>query len=341
MYSDGPVFLFRVPRKQDPLMSQSLESMWLFAMRQAARISLEFAANDLGDPAAAHLWREHAYTLSLQPQTLTAMLVFSRPEAQGELPGAGEGALAFDYLPYVLASANRRNSLIDASVRRAVLRQIRGRQRDAEIARVSPGSVNPPWACTVDVLTWSVLSHFLPEAEVAAFVSETPAASEDADALRRASVSRTWQAQGPEAPTLFYCHLTPGAGDVATDGLEFRLGGEGSHRVRIESAPHHDRVFVAIRGLSLPETMMARAMGRPLSTLLQDPVLRPAAEHLTIQDVSNHVHAGEALLSITCNKVVIRCAPAPAGATFAWESLHDPAAPIEKSTPVLAFGCLP
>jgi hypothetical protein len=317
------------------------EDAWLQAMRTFALPAIRLAAEQIGDPAAAAQWTESEHSLSLaRPESLRALLSFSRPDAGGEIRGAGQSALTFDYLPYAVAGGRGANPLVDAGVRRAVLEQVRGRERDAEVARLSPGERSPAWACTLDVMSWCALAHFMSHDEIAAIVSSEPVAPAHAEDHVPTTIDRIWHDWGSDASGLLYVHLVPDLGRLATDGLGFRLGPPGSPMVRVESEPSGHAVHVGIHGVNLPETAIANAVGRPLSRLLDDPALRAAADLLVVRSVSNHVQGEVGIVDIVCEEVRVRCAPAPAGATFAWERLRDPAAAIGRATRVLPYGSL-
>lgn len=312
------------------------EDAWLATMRNAALPAIALAAQQMGDPSAASAWEESEHSISLShPSSLGALLSFSRPDAQGEIAGAGHSAMTFDYLPYAVARLRSYapNPQLDSSIRLAVLHQIRGRMRDAETARLTPGQYSPAWACTVDVLTWTVLSHFLPQEEIAAFVSQPPG-----DGV---AMERHWQPHpaAPDTLGLHRCVLTPDMGALATDGIEFRLGAPGSPLTRVESN-YSGQVHIDIDGIGIPETAIANAIGRPLSKLIDDPILLPATKLLTVRSISNETLKGGAFLAIACDGPRIRCAPAPEGATFAWERLRDPAAALERAVRVLDHGAL-
>lgn len=320
------------------------EDAWLDAMRAAALPAIRLAAEQFGDPAAAALWEESEHALHLErPNFVRAVMCFSRPDSLDEIPDAGESALTFDYLPYVLAGAGRRNPLVDMGLRRAVLAQVRGRMRDAEIARLSPEPGTHAWACTLDVLTWTVLSAFLPQEKIESIVTTRLERHEDdGDDRPPVAIERNWHPYnpGPDALGLHCCNLVPDMGTLATDGIEFRLGGPGSPVMRVESTSSGNRIHVEVRGVSVPETALVGAIGRPLSRLIDDATLLPATSILLVREVSNRTTKDEPFLSIVCDEIRIRCAPAPAGADFAWERLRDPAAPLGRPVRILDHGGL-
>jgi len=320
------------------------EDAWLTAMRDAALPAIRLAAEQFGDPAAAGVWEESEHTLHFAtPGFVHASITFSRPESLDELPDAGESVLTFHYLPYVLAGAGRRNPLVDVDIRRAVLAQIRGRMRDAEIARLSPVPGSHAWACTLDVLTWTVLSAFLPQEKIETIVTTALERHEDdGDDRPPVAIERNWHPYnpGPDALGLHCCNLVPDMGTLATDGLEFRLGGPGSPVMRVESTSSGNRIHIEVRGVSVPETALVGAVGRPLSRLIDDEALLPASRLLVVREVDNRATKGEAFLSIVCDEVRIRCAPAPEGADFAWERLRDTVAPLGRPVRILDHGGL-
>jgi len=320
------------------------EDAWLAAMRDAALPAIRLAAEQFGDPAAAGMWEESEHALHFErPGFVRAIICFSRPDSLDELPDAGENALTFDYLPYVLAGPRRLNPLVDMGIRRSVLAQVRGRLRDAEIARLSPEPASHAWACTLDVMTWTVLSTFLAQEKIESIVT-TPLERDEDDGDDRppVAIERNWHPYnpGPDALGLHCCNLVPDMGTLATDGLEFRLGGRGSPVMRVESTSSGNSVHIEVRGVSVPETALVGAEGRPLSRLIDDAALLPATRLLTVREVSNRTTKDEAFLSVVCDEVRIRCAPAPEGADFAWERLRDPAAPLGRPVRILDHGAL-
>jgi len=311
------------------------ETAWLTAMRNAAIPAIRLAAEQMGDPAAAAEWTESQHTVSfVHPASTRADISYSRPDAGGEMPGTGVDAMSFDYLRYV-AGTSRANPLLDRRVRDAVLRQIRGRARDAEIARVSPGSTNPAWACRIDVLTWCALSHLLSPDEIETLVSLVPS---EANSDVSGAVGRQWQPPGSTGPGPISCFLVPDNGTIAVDGFDFRLGPEGSRRIRIESSPANDMIVLCIDGINLPETATRGAIGSPLSRLVDDPILRPASEILTVRSFDNHDLKSGIAVEIRCDYVAVRCAPMPAGARFAWEDVRDAAAGIPRRIRTIGHG---
>ena len=320
------------------------EDAWLTAMRNAALPAIRLAAEQFGDPAAADRWEESEHALHFaRPGFVHASITFSRQDSLDEIPDSGESALTFDYLPYVLAGPGKRNPLVDAGIRRAVLAQVRGRMRDAEIARLSPEPGAQAWACTLDVLTWTVLSAFLPQEKIESIVT-TRLGHDDDDGDDRppVSIERNWHPHnpGPDALGLHSCVLVPDMGTLATDGIEFRLGGAGSPVMRIESTSSGNAIHIEVRGVSVPETALVGAEGRSLSRLIDDETLLPATSLLIVREVSNRTTKDEAFLSIVCDEIRIRCAPAPEGADFAWERLRDPAQPLGRTVRILDHGAL-
>lgn len=320
------------------------EDAWLTAMRDAALPAIRLAAEQFGDPAAAGLWEESEHALHLsRPGFVHASISFSRPDALDEIPDAGESALTFDYLPYVLAGPRRPNPLVDATIRRAVLAQVRGRMRDAEIARLSPAPGSHAWACTLDVLTWTVLSIFLPQGKIESIVTTALERHEDdGDDRPPVAIERSWHPHDPgrDALGLHCCSLVPDMGTLATDGLEFRLGGPGTPVMRIESTSSGNSIHIEVRGVSVPETALVGAVGSPLSRLIDDKALLPASRMLVVREVSNRTTKDEAFLAIVCDEIRIRCAPAPEGADFAWERLRDVAQPFGRAVRILDHGAL-
>lgn len=308
------------------------EDEWTSRMRRHALDAIALAAEQMGDPAAAADWKESGTSLSFAtPGSACAGIRFSRPDARGETPGTGIDAMTFDYLPY-LAATVRRNPALDRGVRDAVLRQIRGRMRDTETSRLSPDVANPAWACRIDILTWCALSYLLPAGEIRTLVSSLPTGGGSGSA----SVDRRWEPTSDAGP--ISCVLVPDDGTIAVDGFEFRLGPDGSPRIRIESSPSKDLIVLCVDGPNLPETSTKGVVGSRLSRLIDDPVLRPASERLRIRSFRNHSLRSGASLEIECDYVAVRCAPAPAGASFAWEEAYDVAAGIPKRLRTLPHG---
>lgn len=323
------------------------EDAWLDAMRDAALPAIRLAAEQFGDPDAAKRWEVSEHALHLErPNFVRAIICFSRPESLGEIPDAGESAITFDYLPYLMAepgSKNPLNPLVDVGIRRAVLAQVRGRMREAEIDRLSPNGACHAWACTLDVLTWVALSNFLPQRKIAAIVT-TKLVRDDSDGHdgTPTAIERHWHPSnpGPDVLGLHNCVLIPDMGTLATDGLEFRLGGPGSPMMRVESTSSGKTVHVEVHDIALPETTLVDAAGRPLSHYIDDPTLLPATRLLTILTATSHVSDKGAMTYFVCDEVRIRCAPAPEGAAFAWERLRDPAAPLGRPVEILDHDAL-
>ena len=314
------------------------EEAWHEEMREASRQAIVMAATQMGDPAAADEWRETGFHLCLESPAEVAMeIYYSRPESSGEPPRAGTTALVLDYLPYLKPRSSPH--IFDPHVRKAVLQQIRGRSRDAEIAKLDPGSINAPWATTIDILSWIALSHFLSQDSISELVMDIPQDVGDADALPHEMISRNWQSPDAKAAGLIQVHLIPTIGRVKTDGLEFRLE-EGSPLIRIENDASRQEIHIELEGINLPANAIFSVIDHPLSKIIDDPALFPAADMLRVKRITNHNRKDRAILGLVCDEILIRCAPAPEGATFSWETLRDPMGDYPKQTRIIAHDAL-